>query len=403
MEENARAPLGYWILAAGCAVVLLALRSTAHFEYGVFSSSVDELGSEALFDRLLTLSDALIVIAPLLALRWLWWGIAAALVLPASVFLVGNGHAFSFTVYLSLLAVAVCGTWRHPRASVLAVAAAMVLPGVAILGWGTMVAPDNAANGFQDSGEAPMYLAMFALAGSVAWLSGVWFRRAAVRSFQGRQALARAGEVEAESAVVAERARLARDLHDVVAHHVSLIAVRAETASYTHPDLDPTARTVLGDIAGDARLALDELRGVLGILGRSGESAERSPQPTWEDIDALVERTRASGSPVVEVGDPGAHPVGAAVGYAAYRVVQESFTNARKHAPGEAVALSLTSSPMQVHVRVATRLPGELSAGGTGRGLAGMRERVESLGGHLVVGPVDDEFVVEATLPQAAG
>ena len=155
------------------------------------------------------------------------------------------------------------------------------------------------------------------------------------RELERKALAARSGEVEQQAAVVEERARLARDLHDVVAHHVSLIAVRAETAPYTHPDLDPQARSVLGDIAADARLALDELRGVLGILGRSG-AVERAPQPTWSDITALVERTRSAGVDIEMIGDTSAE-VGPSAGYAAYRVVQEALTNARKHAPGARV------------------------------------------------------------------
>jgi signal transduction histidine kinase len=221
------------------------------------------------------------------------------------------------------------------------------------------------------------------------------------RELERKVLTARAAEVEEQAAVVGERARLARDLHDVVAHHVSLIAVRAETAPYTHPDLGSDARTVLGDIAADARLALDELRGVLGILGRSGQDAERAPQPTWRDIDALVERTRSAGVDIHVVGDSHAE-VGSSAGYAAYRVVQEALTNARKHAPGESVTLDLEATSQLLTVLVSTPLGTPAGTTAAGHGLVGMRERVEALGGRLLSGPVGDDFVVEAILPRGA-
>ena len=238
----------------------------------------------------------------------------------------------------------------------------------------------------------------------------------------------RSVEVEEQSQVTAERARLARDLHDVVAHHVSLIAVRAETAPYTHPSLPVEARTVLAEIASDARRALDELRGVLGILGRS-TGGDRTPQPSWDDVAALVDRAASSGERVTLVGVPVAQlaaDTDAALGYVAYRVVQEGLTNARRHAPGAAATVRLERTGALAVVSVVTAATGGASwqaddeptapitpvapvtrplPSGTpsprepGHGLAGMRERVEALGGRLVAGPRDGGFALEAILP----
>jgi signal transduction histidine kinase len=191
---------------------------------------------------------------------------------------------------------------------------------------------------------------------------------------------------------------LARDLHDVVAHHVSLIAVRAETAPYTHPGLSDSARTVLTDIAADARLALDELRGVLGILGRAGEDASRAPQPTWRDIASLVDRTQAAGADVRLAG-PVDLDVPPSVGYVGYRVVQEALTNARRHAPGAPVTLELGATSQLLTVRVSSPLTSG-GASGSGQGLVGMRERVDAIGGRLNAGPTAEGFVVEAVLPR---
>ncbi len=183
---------------------------------------------------------------------------------------------------------------------------------------------------------------------------------------------------------------------------MSLIAVRAETAPYTHPGLGAEARSVLAEIAVDARRALDELRGVLGILGRSADE-HRAPQPVWADIATLVERARSGGDRVELVGDADAD-VPAAPGYVAYRVVQEALTNARRHAPGSRVLVVLQRLPQLAVVEVRSLgeqppVAGTDPAVAAGRGLAGMRERVESLGGRLTTGRRDDGFVVEATLP----
>lgn len=213
-----------------------------------------------------------------------------------------------------------------------------------------------------------------------------WMRVSFVRSHEAAGLADRAEAVEREAAVVAERARLARDLHDVVAHHVSLIAVRAETAPYTVPNLSPAGRTLLAAIADDSRRALDELRGVLGILRRSGEDPALAPQPTAGDVALLVESARDGGDDIEwePVDLAGVEP---AAGYAAYRVVQEALTNARRHAPGARVLLeTLIEGPGDLVVRVGNPATG--MGTGEGRGLAGMRERVEALGGRLTVDPV---------------
>jgi signal transduction histidine kinase len=339
--------------------------------------------------------------APWLALRWPTAAMAVAAVPLVPTVL--DAAPLHFGVFASFCAVAVTAGWRQARAAAVSAGLASVTITVWLVSEAPMAAPLRAdidqvfMNGAGELVTFLVYLGAVALV-----LVGAWGLRVSVeRELQRRALTARSGEVEEQSAVVQERARLARDLHDVVAHHVSLIAVRAETAPYTHPDLSSDARTVLGDIAADARLALDELRGVLGILGRSG-AAERAPQPTWSDITALVERSRSAGVNVEVVGDATAE-VGPSAGYAAYRVVQEALTNARKHAPGARVTLDLDATSQLLTVLVSTPLEETTAAsGGVGQGLVGMRERVEALGGRLRAGPVGDDFVVEAILPRAA-
>ncbi|MFE5308639.1 sensor histidine kinase [Isoptericola sp. NPDC056605] len=203
--------------------------------------------------------------------------------------------------------------------------------------------------------------------------------------------------LEVESVAV-ERARLARDLHDVVAHHVSLVAVRAESAPYTYPDLGDDGRRVLADIAGDAREALGELRQVLTVLQRTDGTA-RAPQPSACDIAGLVEQARAAGQDVTLTGD--CEDVPAAQGYVLYRAAQEALTNARRHAPGAPTTITLAHVSDVAGLRVTNPVDHPAGAGDVvpGGGLIGMRERVEALGGVVTAEREGSEFVLVVSLP----
>ncbi|HEY7919115.1 MAG TPA: sensor histidine kinase [Streptosporangiaceae bacterium] len=211
-------------------------------------------------------------------------------------------------------------------------------------------------------------------------------------------------EVErARRAVLVERTRIARELHDVVAHHMSLIAVQAETAPYRLSDLPESAIAEFGSLSGVAREALAEMRRLLGVL-RYDQPAGLAPQPQLSDLPALVDAARRAGV-VVELAVPGAMgdvPSGVAV--CAYRIVQESLSNASQHAPGAAVSVSVGHDAGAVRLRVANG-PGAPAGPspcepGSGHGLTGMRERVALLGGSLSAGPsAGGGFVVSAVLP----
>jgi signal transduction histidine kinase len=216
----------------------------------------------------------------------------------------------------------------------------------------------------------------------------------------------------ARRAVLEERTRIARELHDVVAHHMSLIAVQAETAPYRLSDLPESAIAEFGSLSGVAREALAEMRRLLGVL-RYDQPAGLTPQPQLSDLPALVDAARRAGVSV-ELAVPGAMgdvPSGVAV--CAYRIVQESLSNASQHAPGAAVSVSVDHDAGVVRLRVANG-PGGLagpgepagpggparSEPGPGHGLTGMRERVALLGGSLSAGPsAGGGFVVAAVLP----
>jgi signal transduction histidine kinase len=207
---------------------------------------------------------------------------------------------------------------------------------------------------------------------------------------------------QAQLTVLEERTRIARELHDVVAHHMSLIAVRAETAPYRLPDLPDPVRTEFLALSGAAREALVDMRRLLGVL-RQEQQAGLAPQPQLSDVAVLVESVRLAGIPV-ELSVPAAlDGVPAAIGVCAYRIVQESLSNASQHAPGAAITVSVDHDASTVTLRVANG-PGEHGPAETGlrpgHGLTGMRERVALLGGSLTAGPAaDGGFVVAAVLP----
>ncbi len=211
-------------------------------------------------------------------------------------------------------------------------------------------------------------------------------------------------EVErARRAVLEERARIARELHDVVAHHMSLIAVRAESAPYRLGDLPESARAEFGSLSEVAREALAEMRRLLGVL-RHDQPAGLAPQPQLSDLPALIDATRRAGVSV-ELSVPTAlDQVPSGVAVCAYRIVQESLSNASQHAPGAAVTVSVDHDAGAVLLRVANGPGGPVGPSanehGPGHGLTGMRERVALLGGSLSAGPAPDGgFVVSAVLP----
>jgi signal transduction histidine kinase len=215
----------------------------------------------------------------------------------------------------------------------------------------------------------------------------------------------RAEDERARRAVLEERTRIARELHDVVAHHMSLIAVRAETAPYRLPGLPESAQAEFGSLSEVAREALAEMRRLLGVL-RHDQPADLAPQPNLADLPSLVDAARQAGL-AVELSVPAAlDHVPSGVGVCAYRIVQESLSNASQHAPGAAVTVSVGHDSGAVLLRVANG-PGwqaDLSENqnhhGPGHGLTGMRERVALLGGSLSAEPSPDGgFVVSAVLP----
>jgi signal transduction histidine kinase len=210
-------------------------------------------------------------------------------------------------------------------------------------------------------------------------------------------------EVRASQAALEERARIARELHDVVAHHVSTIAIQADTARLTTAGMPAEGGERLEAIGQTARDAMTEMRRVLGVL-RTDDGAGLAPQPGLERIGELLETARGTGTPVrfVLEGRPVALPP--SVELTAYRIVQEALTNARRHAPGAPVEVSLRYEQDALCVGVRDHGPGPRELGSGGQGLCGMRERVAMVGGELATGAADGGgFQVQARLRHCLG
>ncbi len=217
--------------------------------------------------------------------------------------------------------------------------------------------------------------------------------------------LERERELRAQEAVVEERARIARELHDLVAHNVSVMVVQAGAERHALPEGQESTREALSSIEQSGRQALAEARRLLGMLRRGGEHEELEPQPSIDRIDFLVEQIERAGLQVeldVE-GEP--VPLPAGVDLCAYRVIQEGLTNALKHAgPARAqVLLRYTGGGLDVRVRDDGRGLAQPNGDGAGHGLIGMRERVALYGGEIHAGPRGDGrgFEISAHIPLA--
>jgi signal transduction histidine kinase len=208
-----------------------------------------------------------------------------------------------------------------------------------------------------------------------------------------------------------ERARIARELHDVVAHHISMVVVQAETARLATPGMPAAGAQRLSDIGDTARAALTEMRRLLGVLRQDtqAETADRHPQPGLRQLNDLVDAARdASGAAtrLILHGPPATLDPG--VELAAYRIIQEALTNARRHAPGAAVDVELHYADDGLRLRIRDNGPGPPPAPPAGgHGLLGMRERALAVGGELRTGAAaGGGFLVTVCLPgkeEAAG
>jgi signal transduction histidine kinase len=231
----------------------------------------------------------------------------------------------------------------------------------------------------------------FPAAGASAWLAWISAYVAAVelwRARRDRREQARAAAAEADRRRGSEeRLRIARDLHDVLGHHISLINVQAGVALYLMDDDPEQARSALTAIKQSSRDLLHEMRSTLGVLRGVDEEPPHQPVAGLARLDELVETTRAAGLPVtVEIGgEPRELPP--SVDTAAYRIIQEALTNARKHAGPARASVLLAYTEDGITMRIDDDGTGPASSPDSGNGLPGMRERATALGGTLTAGP----------------
>ncbi|WP_433435498.1 sensor histidine kinase [Nonomuraea sp. CA-141351] len=287
-------------------------------------------------------------------------------------------HALAGTALPIALISAGAHLERHRRVTVTLLSAAY-LP--------LMVALDRLG-----SHEGPADIALFYLALVLAWGIGTWLRSTRAAEVERRRHVA-------EATRAAERTRIARELHDVVTHHVTAMVVQAEAARYltAAPDrLDAT----LSAVTDTGRRAITDLRHMLDLLNPDHDTDARTP--SISELHTLVEHTRRAGQPVEFTEEGSAAESAGSAEFVAYRVVQEALTNALKYAHGSPTAVRVRYGEKEISVEVGTDGSGSRTAspGGSGRGLAGLRERVDALGGEFSADrQPGGGFLVRARIP----
>jgi signal transduction histidine kinase len=239
----------------------------------------------------------------------------------------------------------------------------------------------------------------------VAWLVG-WYMRHRRGQFSGLQARAaraeREREAQARAAVTSERSRIARELHDIVAHSVSVMVIQAQAGQRLISDT-AQARAAFRAIEGSGREALVELRRLLAILRTADDQLAVGPQPGLASLDSLIDQVREAGLPVTVRIEGQQVPLPPGVDLSAYRIIQEALTNTIKHAGPATAEVVLRYGTSAVELEITDTGTATAPGGGTGHGLIGMRERITLLDGELVTGPCDGGgYQVRARLPLTA-
>ncbi len=291
------------------------------------------------------------------------------------------------TQLLVVLVLTVVAGWRIAAGTVILQLLIGIALAVAGLAW-------------NDVGVSLGYVLLFAglalLVGSLGALGG--------RLVEIRDALSHERRISAEEharrTVVEEKSRIARELHDVIAHNMSLITVQARSAPHRVEGVGPAAQAEFGEIADRAAEALRQMRGVLDVLRTEPGQSGRVPVPTVEELGDLFESARGTGQEVIVQGaPPAADRVTPEVGAATYRIVQEALSNARRHAPERPVHVDLTVKESEFEMRITNPVDGPVEDGAEGHGVVGMRERASAAGGRLTAGADGGDYLVVATLP----
>jgi len=256
---------------------------------------------------------------------------------------------------------------------------------------------------YEIPGHSTAELIFVPLEFGISWLAGYVLRgrveqveAAEVRAAQAERDREAAGRI----AVAEERARIARELHDVVAHAVSIMVLQVGAVRHQLPDALDEDRDALSRVEQAGRAALSEMRRLLGAMRRDGDGLEFAPQPGVDRLDALVESVGRAGLPVRLHVDGDPFPLPRAIDLSAYRIVQEGLTNALKHAHASLVDVTFNYGPDELRIEIRDDGNGRSTSDGLGHGLVGVRERVKIYGGEMTAGPAPEGgFVLGARLP----
>jgi len=370
---------------AGCLVLALLAAVQAAFER--VPGSFGTAGAQPAPSLFLVL----IALATTLPLGFLWSQPQVCAVVIAAACLLSAGVVHEFTVAGLIALLAALYRLGYGGSQLLAAALAVLFIGLALF-----------ASAWHTTAKIPVVLT--ASAPFAAWAG--YARRARGES------VARSAETEAfvgslvEHTARGERARISRELHDVVAHHISMIAVQAETARLTTSGMPAAGAQRLYAIGDTARAALTEMRRLLGVLREDIGSAvvQREPQPGLDQLNELLDEARdATGAATRLIISGWLAPLDPGIELAAYRIIQEALTNSRRHAPGAAVDVELRYEPTALYLRVRDNGPGPpVGNQPGGHGLLGMRERAAAVGGALATSTAaGGGFLIEAVLPVA--
>ncbi len=256
---------------------------------------------------------------------------------------------------------------------------------------------------YNDPNRAPANFIFIPLLFVVAWFAGFGLRERAAQA-EAAEERATHAERERESAariaVAEERARIARELHDVVAHAVSVMVLQVGAVRHRLPEALEEDREALTGVEQAGRTALTEMRRLLGAMRSDGDGLELAPQPGLDSLEALLQSVGRAGLPVRLHVDGDATPLPRAIDLSAYRIVQEGLTNVLKHAHASQADVTIRYAPDELRIEVRDDGVGGSTGNGLGHGLVGIRERVKIYGGEMSAGPAPEGgFVLSTRLP----
>jgi signal transduction histidine kinase len=333
-----------------------------------------------------------VLVLPLFARRRFPFAAPAAYWVLVAVISFGDGVLLAFIGSLGLVGLAsafLLGNLRDPRKA--GVGLVIVLVGIVILVYNI-------------PGPLPVGDYVFIpLRFVVAWVAGYALRE---RAEQAEAAEMRAAHAEREResaarvAVAEERSRIARELHDIVAHAVSVMVLQVGAVRHKLPDALAEDRDALKSVERAGRTALAEMRRLLAAMRREGDEAELVPQPGLDGLDSLLDEVGRAGLPVELHVDGNPVPLPRGIDLSAYRIVQEGLTNALKHAHASDADVIVRYRPDELEIEVRDNGHGSATSDGLGHGLVGVRERVKIYGGKMTAGKATDGgFVLSTRLP----